>query len=413
MISPAAPLPAFSAYGIELEYMIVDGDSLAVLPIADTLLGSLAAGRSGDSAFGWSNELVLHLLEVKNLQPSPSLNGLAQGFQAEVARANEMLRGVGARLMPGGMHPWMNPAHETRLWPHRDAAIYRAYDRIFDCRAHGWANIQSMQLNLPFADDGEFARLHAAVRLLLPILPALAASSPIADGRLNAEMDFRMESYRRHAARKPSLIGRVIPDNASTLAAYREEVLQPMYEDVAPLDPDGVLQEDWLNARGAIPRFNRHAIEIRVIDMQECPDADLGIAGLAGAAARALYDERWSSFRTQQGVSTEALADILVDCVRDADLAVVDDPFYLALLGFDHPRCEARELWQHLFDACADDIAMPAESKAALNLILERGTLARRIIGAVGTGDDKTGMTAVYRELCDCLADGHSFTGPP
>lgn len=99
MISPAAPLPAFSGYGIELEYMIVDKDSLAVLPIADTVLDGLAAGRTADSAFGWSNELVLHLLEVKNLQPSSSLDGLAQGFQAEIARANEMLRDVGARLI--------------------------------------------------------------------------------------------------------------------------------------------------------------------------------------------------------------------------------------------------------------------------------------------------------------------------
>ena len=33
-----------------------------------------------------------------------------------------------------------------------------------------------------------------------------------------------------------------------------------------------------MNSRGAIARFDRNAIEIRVIDVQECPKADLAIA---------------------------------------------------------------------------------------------------------------------------------------
>ena len=47
--------------------------------------------------------------------------------------------------------------------------------------------------------------------------------------------------------------------------------------DIAPLDPDGTLQHEWLNSRGAIARFDRNAIEIRVLDIQECPVADLAI----------------------------------------------------------------------------------------------------------------------------------------
>ena len=45
-----------------------------------------------------------------------------------------------------------------------------AFDRVFGCRQHGFANVQAMQLNLPFRGDLEFGRLHAAIRLLLPIL---------------------------------------------------------------------------------------------------------------------------------------------------------------------------------------------------------------------------------------------------
>jgi gamma-glutamyl:cysteine ligase YbdK (ATP-grasp superfamily) len=106
---------------------------------------------------------------------------MAAGFQAEVRAIGRQLEPLGARLMPTAMHPWMNPAAETRLWPHDQAEIYQAYDRVFGCSQHGQANLQSMHLNLPFANDAEFARLHAAVRLVLPILPALAASSPIVE----------------------------------------------------------------------------------------------------------------------------------------------------------------------------------------------------------------------------------------
>jgi gamma-glutamyl:cysteine ligase YbdK (ATP-grasp superfamily) len=415
-MSPAArALAAFSACGIELEYMIVDRDTLSVRPIADELLRVAAGARVAEfrhGRFGWSNEFVLHLIEIKNLRPTDPPASLAAGFQAEIGSIDAMLAAFGARLMPTAMHPWMDPARETRLWPHQNAAIYRSYDRIFDCRHHGWANLQSMHVNLPFADDGEFARLHAAVRLLLPILPVLAASSPIAEGLRRAELDFRMQCYRFHPMRVPSLMGRLIPDTAVSRAEYEAAVLAPMYRDIAPLDSEQVLQHEWLNTRGAIPRFDRNALEIRVIDLQECPRADLAIAAAVAAVARALYDERWSALEAQQAIDTEALVAVLLACIRDADQALIDDRRYLGLLGFAHPRCEARELWRHLLAACAADSLLGADHRAVLDTILHAGPLARRILAALGDRFDRPRLQAVYRQLCDCLAQGRLFTGP-
>ncbi len=412
MTSSATALRAFSAYGIELEYMIVDSDSLALLPIADRLLQNASGHYANEvkkGRFAWSNELTLHLVEIKNAPPQARLEGLAEGFQAELRSIAALLAEFGARLMPGAMHPWMNPANETRLWPHHGAAIYRSYDRIFDCRSHGWANIQSMHLNLPFAGDEEFARLHAAARLVLPILPALAASSPVAEGRAQEALDFRMQCYRLHPARVPSLIGRLVPDNASSRSGYQAEVLAPMYRDIASLDPDGVLQHEWLNTRGAIPRFDRDALEIRVIDLQECPQADLAIAALTSAVARALYQGRWSPPEAQRRIATGALADILHACIRDADRALIVDADYLNLLGFPQDRCEAHELWRHLFASCAADPLLSQVNLAPLDLILSRGPLARRIMRALGANFERHSLHAVYRELCDCLADGRLF----
>ncbi|HQS82051.1 MAG TPA: glutamate-cysteine ligase family protein [Thiobacillus sp.] len=409
----AAALHAFAGYGIELEYMIVDRQTLAVMPIADALLQAAAGGQIVSSVdrgkFGWSNEIVLHLVEIKNEHPDPALEPLVAGFQAEVKQVNRLLHPLGARLMPGAMHPWMDPAAEMRLWPHDNAPIFQAYDRIFDCRQHGQANLQSMHLNLPFANDAEFARLHAAVRLLLPILPALAASSPFADGAPGGALDRRMEAYRTAVGRVPSVIGQVIPDTLNSRAEYAAQVLDPMYRDIAPLDPEGVLRHEWLNARGAIPRFERNAIEIRVIDVQECPQADLAIAAAATAVIRALYDDKWSTLAMQQAFGTDALANILLACIRDADQAVIDDAGYLRLLGLSDRQYRAGELWRHLINRTA--LNRSTFWVETLRVMLEHGPLARRILRAVGPACSKDRSHAVYVELCDCLEAGKLFVG--
>ena len=176
--------------------MLVDAETLDVAPAADELLEA-AAGKATDEFengdVAWNNELALHVIELKCNGPRPSLSGLGEAFGANVALANAKLDRDGRRLMPTAMHPWMDPA-DVVLWPHGTRVIYETFDRIFSCKGHGWANLQSMQINLPFHGDEEFSRLHAAIRFLLPILPGLAASSPI-DRR-------RTERHPRQPARR-------------------------------------------------------------------------------------------------------------------------------------------------------------------------------------------------------------------
>jgi gamma-glutamyl:cysteine ligase YbdK (ATP-grasp superfamily) len=423
-------LHAFMGCGIELEYMIVDRDRLSVLPIADRLLRTAAGVDAGDAGevsevrrglLGWSNELVAHLIEVKNLRPSASLSQLPQAFQAEIGQINRLLQQMNARLMPGAMHPWMDPRSETRLWPHDPDGIYRSYARIFDVRSHGWANLQSMHINLPFADDEEFARLHAAIRLVLPILPALAASSPIAEGRATGFADYRMQTYSGNAQAIPSIAGLVIPDTVSSRAAYEHDVLASMYRDIAPHDPDRILRREWLNSRGAIARFDRNAIEIRVVDTQECPYADLAIAAAAMETVRWLYrqsdhDSKYGlrDLQRQQQMPTASLAALLRACIRDADQSMIEDEDYLQLFGFPGARCSANDLWWHLIGRMMDEDASHARQwESAWRVMLEQGPLARRILRAVG-GDFSPGrLQEVYRQLCDCLQEGRLFVPNP
>ncbi|HVL76769.1 MAG TPA: glutamate-cysteine ligase family protein [Noviherbaspirillum sp.] len=400
---------AFQCVGIEIEYMIVADDDLRVLPIADRILQheGVPCAEVARGALGWSNELVLHVLEVKNREPAASLAELAPAFAAEPGELERRLAPFGARLMPGAMHPWMNPREETRLWPHDNDAIYRAYHRIFDCCAHGWANLQSMHVNLPFRGDEEFARLHAAVRCVLPILPALAASSPFAEGRATGYADYRMQVYWNNAAAFPAITGEVIPENASSHAEYAMRILEPMYRAIVPLDPEQVLQHEWLNSRGAIARFDRSAIEIRVIDSQECPQADLAIAAAAIGAARMLYET--GDLAAQQNLSTQALAKLLRACVRDGENAGIDNDDYLRLFGLGTGPRAAAKVWDALIDRLAAREPDWQQWARPLSTILAQGTLSTRLLRAAGASPSRERLAGIYRTLCDCLREGRQF----
>jgi carboxylate-amine ligase len=401
----------FERYGVELEYMIVARDDLRVRPVADELIRLACGEYASDVERGpitWSNELVLHVIELKTTEPATSLAGLAPAFQAEIQAMNGMLAPHGAQLMPTSMHPLMDPNTETRLWPHEYNPVYATFDRIFNCRGHGWANVQALHLNLPFAGDEEFGRLHAAIRLVLPILPALAASSPVAEGRFTGWADTRMEYYRNNSRRVPLVAGAVIPEPVFTPQEYRERILVPMYQAIAPLDPEGVVQDEWLNARGTIARFVRDTFEIRVVDMQECPAVDLALLGLIVAVLRGLVSERWSDWRQQKSWDVPPLEAIMLATIRDAERAVIQDSAYLRLFGLDEQSCTAGRLWRHLYEQ-AQASELPAEFGAMLAALLQHGSLATRIGRALGPAPDRARIAAVYESLCACLQRGVPF----
>ncbi|MBL8725431.1 MAG: glutamate--cysteine ligase [Planctomycetes bacterium] len=408
-------LGLFGGFGIELEYMVVDRRTLAVRPIVDLLLRHFAGQTTGDfddGAISWSNELALHVVELKTNGPAPTLRGAAAEFQRSVGRLEAALAGMDAMLLPGGMHATMDPSREFQRWPHDYAEVYGAYDRIFDCRGHGWSNLQSCHLNLPFADDAQFGRLHLAARALLPLLPALAASSPFCDGRYTGWCDHRLRVYRHNQARVPRIAGAVVPEPVTSRAQYFREILEPIWADIAPLDPDGLLREEWLNSRGVVAKFFRDALEIRVLDVQECPAADLAICALVTAALQALCAERWTSLANLAALPTEALAAVLWQVAERGEQALVDHPGLLQALGLPTRALPAGELWQRLAAAVLPDAgAVDPALVAPLRTVLTQGPLARRMLARVGTEPSREALRELQLELAGCLARGVMLEG--
>lgn len=415
MTETDSPLPLYAGYGIELEYMIVDRDRLDVLPVTDRVLKTIAGEYTNEverGAVAWSNELVLHVIELKTNGPAASLEKLSGLFLADLNQINAIVADINGRLMPTAMHPWMDPDRETHLWTHESSEIYDTYNRIFNCQGHGWSNLQSMHINLPFENDEEFALLHAAVRVLMPIMPALAASSPVMDGGFTGLMDTRLETYRRNAERIPSITGLVIPEPVSSRNEYLDKILQPMYRDIAVHDPEKILQHEWLNSRGAIARFDRNTIEIRVLDTQETPRADIAIAAMIISVLKKLTAMEWSGTGEQNLLTTEKLANIFMSAVRDGDKAVVNDRAYLELFNFPDRRAQMQEIWEYLLESIpADNDILVFELKKTIDWIIQKGPLARRIKLAAGSNAKRAYLREIYRQLCECLAGDRLFEG--
>lgn len=403
-------LRLFEGFGVELEYMIVHEETLKVLPITDQVLKAFSGtfiDEIENGKISWSNELALHVIELKTNGPAKSLDSLALEFSNNVKQINELLRSFQGMLMPTAMHPFMDPYSEMVLWPHERNEIYEKYNEIFDCRGHGWANLQSVHLNLPFQGDEEFARLHAAIRVILPILPALAASSPIKDKQYSGLKDTRLQVYQSNQKRIPSIAGKVIPEPVFSKQAYEEKILQKNYRDISPYDPEGLLQDEWLNSRGAIARFQRNAIEIRVLDIQECPAADLAILKLIVSTIKSLTNESYSKLEEQKDWEIDTLYELFQNCVKNAEEAVIENPAYLNLFGFDQPSTTAGALWKFLADRAE---GLTETDKDALRIIQEKGTLSTRITRSLGKLSDteipdQIMLLSVYRKLSNCLRE--------
>src|SRR5690606_3484145 len=139
------------------------------------------------------------------------------------------------RLFPTGMHPWFNPT-TARLWQRANRRIYETYERLFPIYTHGWANVQASHVNLPLGrEESDAVAMMNAAALLVPYLPALAASTPMYDRTIGPAVDNRLAYIIEHQQRVPESCGKLVPEYIDSLRAYRRDVLAPMFAAVARL----------------------------------------------------------------------------------------------------------------------------------------------------------------------------------
>lgn len=399
----------FEVFGIELEYMLTNTKTFKVAPIVDALLTKKNGELTGDIENGkiaWSNELVAHVVELKTNGPTANLDGLSELFHKNIVEINQLLEGLDAKLLPTASHPLMNPLTDTSLWKHSYSEVYALYNKIFDCKGHGWSNVQSTHINLPFFNDDEFKKLHAAVRVILPLIPALCASSPILEGKNTGFKDTRLEYYKTNQKEIPEMTGMVIPEAVFSKKDYYTTIFEPINTAIKPFDTEEILEHHFLNSRGAIARFDRNAIEIRLVDIQECPKADIAICVLIIEVLKMLVNLDLATLFNQKKWKNTELFPILNDTIKNAENTIISNVAYLQIFGIQQ-EVTAKEVWQHLFNLAKPNINQ--KHYEALENILENGTLATRIVNALDTNLSKENITKVYKDLANCLQENNVF----
>jgi gamma-glutamyl:cysteine ligase YbdK (ATP-grasp superfamily) len=276
--------------GPEHEYSLVDKD-LKPLPISDKIIKDYCGKIINFielPEFTFGKEMQLHVMEIKANEPFETPYEFEETMQSSVLKLNQIVQKHGAMLLGTGMHPLLE-LEETGIWSHYHKKIYQQYGKIFNLNQHGWLNIQSFHLNLPFQKEADAIQTHNILANLCAYLPAISASSPIYGGKNGLDVDNRLQFYKLNQKEIPSISGAVIPEYVFSIDKYKRDVIEQYSKDLANAGADKtLLHREWVNSRGVIFRFDRCALEVRVMDEQECVKSDVALACFVRATLRGL-----------------------------------------------------------------------------------------------------------------------------
>ncbi len=262
-----------------------------------------------------------------------------------------------------------------------------------------------MHINLPFANDEEFNQLHNAIRLILPLLPALAASSPFLEGKKTGHKDSRLHFYGKNQQKFPSISGNIIPEFIQSEDEYKQSILEPMYQAISSQDPEGILKHEWLNSRAAIPKFNHKAIEIRILDSQECVQADIAIALVIQAILKNW--QKNSDYYLNNPCDGQRLRMVYDQSIKEGLAVSVDDAELCTQWQLPKRKMTGTELWSQLIERVSTDL--DSATQRTLEYILSQGNLSERLLRACANDINKTTLTPVYRQLAYCLQTNQLF----
>jgi gamma-glutamyl:cysteine ligase YbdK (ATP-grasp superfamily) len=387
--------------GPEHEYSLVD-QNLKPLPISDKII----KGYSGKiinfiehPKFTFGKEMQLHVMEIKANQPFKTPWEFEETMQTAVSTLEDIVQKHGAKLLGTGMHPLLK-LQETGIWPHYHKKIYQQYGKIFNLNQHGWLNIQSFHLNLSYQKEADAVQTHNQLTNLCAYLPAITASSPIYEGKNGPDVDNRMQFYKVNQIEVPSVTGGVIPEYVSSLDQYKRNVIDRYTQDLADKGADKtLLHREWVNSRGVIFRFDRCALEVRVMDEQECVKSDVALACFVRAALRGL---------------TASNAELLPRHFLVKDLSAVIKDGLNAEVSSPHGTT-ARQVCQYYSKIALENAN--EDEKKYLWLVkkrIEEGSLSDLIRTNVSRRAQKTdfhqAIVDVYSTLINCLSNNEIYS---
>jgi len=388
--------------GPEHEFSIVD-ENLRPLPIVDEVIKGLH-GRIVNyvrlDSFTFGKELQAHVAEFKANMPFSSPETFEETMHEAVLKISDFLETkYGAHLLGLGMHPFLK-VEDVKVWSHRDKSIYKALSRIFNFSQHGWLNIQSFQLNLSYCNERKAMELYNALANILPYIPAISAASPIYESKIGEFVDNRLHFYQVNQKEIPSITGDIIPEYINSFDEYLKVTINRYSQDLMRLNaPKCIVNKEWINSRGAVFRFDRKAIEIRIMDEQECIKSDVALSCFIRALLRGLTQ------RNDSYLPYSLLARDLNAVIKDGLDAKVQ-----------HPKAStAREVCRYFYKIAEENATQ--EEKEYLRIVkkrIEEGNLSNIILKNVINRSQKTDLKeaifGVYLSLLRNLTENKIYS---
>ncbi len=278
-----AALMMESQVGTEHEYSINDR-CFRPLPISDSIIERISGAVKHEVPFAGikvSKELQKHVLELIPSRPG-SLSFLEESLYTGLG---ELYRATNYEFnfLGLGMHPLLT-LDQTTHWDHDEQEYYRAYDRLFNIKQHGWLNIQALQINIPYKSYPELISMFNKIRSLMPYLVAVSASSSVVEGRLTSHMDNRLIYYRENQRSISDICHGILPEKLESVNEY-VGINRRIYSQLKERDA-AILCREWVNSRGLIVRFTRKCLEVKAIDEQECLRSDMAVSAFLLALLR-------------------------------------------------------------------------------------------------------------------------------
>jgi carboxylate-amine ligase len=199
----------------------------------------------------------------------------------------------------------------------------------------------------------------------------------------------------------------LIPECVYSEEEYYEKIFAPIIRDFRKYDNENIMEHHFLNSRGAIARFDRGAIEIRVMDIQECPLADLAIVSAITALLRKIIDTKISTEKFQKEWSEDRLLKIFKDVVKDGENTVIEDAEYLKAFGLNGDKISVSGLWKKLYEDIKLD--MPENMSHEFVELLKKGTLSTRIINNLQNDISSENILSVYSQISNCLQNNKIY----
>jgi gamma-glutamyl:cysteine ligase YbdK (ATP-grasp superfamily) len=395
------PHNSLDVLGPEHEFSIVDKD-LNIKPISDKIIKDYY-GKLIDfiklPRFSFGKEASKHVLELRANFPFSAPERFEETMQSALSTVLSFINEkYNAHLLGTGMHPLLK-LEETSVWSYGNQEMNKEFNSLFNLYQHGWLNIQSFQLNLPAFREFEAVRMYNELLQLSAYLPAIASSSPIFEGQFGPFIDNRLHFFKLKFQSIPSIVGDIIPESVGSFSQYKKEVIGKYSLDLAKKGAsDGLLYKDWMNGQGLIFRFGRSALELRVLDEQECIKSDVALSCFIRAVLRGLLSKEFKPLPHSHLVSD---FNSIIKKGLDADVI--------------HPQGKtAKEVCQYFFNL-AYEYATKSEKKYLwiIKKRIEKGSLSelikQRVIVKSKTTSLKEAIISVYQSLIKSLSRNQPY----